>query len=108
MTRSRFEAMRAIDLLRASAIPITSHTTDSAGNRRFRIDALPVAASASSTHSGSRRSNSAGKLHISASAPAEKRSRLKSLESATDASVILSGVDDKLGRELKEFRSFGA
>src|SRR5690606_22802763 len=55
-----------------------------------------------------RRSNSAGKLHISASAPAEKRSRLKSLESATDASVILRGADDKLGRELKEFRSFGA
>ena len=54
-----------IERFRNSAIPMTSQTTCSAGNRRVRSVAVPVASSACKTHSGStsrRRSSNASGL----------------------------------------------
>jgi len=55
IARSSWRATSVIERSRMSAIPITSHTTCSAGKRRFRSVAVPVVLSASSIQAGSKR-----------------------------------------------------
>src|SRR5262245_57320375 len=68
-TRSRWRTTSRIERSRSNAIPMTSHTTYSAGSLRRRIVAVPVACNACAIHSASSVSLKSSKLGARSPAP---------------------------------------